>query len=243
MPGRGGGKMREPSDLLRDRRDAGRRLATALARYAGRADTVVLGLPRGGVVVAFEVAKSLDLPLDVCLVRKLGTPGHEELAMGAIASGGAMVLNSDVLRSLGLGDESVRLAVEREQAVLEARERAYRGHAAPVSLRGKQVILVDDGLATGATMRTAVKSLRAHGPSRIVVAVPTAPAETCNALADEVDEVACLLSPSPFFSIGQWYEDFSQTSDDEVVRLLEESRAFGHAGEESSEAEGRDGLG
>jgi putative phosphoribosyl transferase len=234
--------MREPPDLLRDRRDAGRRLAATLLRYAGRADTVVLGLPRGGVVVAFEVAKSLDLPLDVYLVRKLGTPGHEELAMGAIASGGAMVLNRDVLGGLGLGDEAVRRAVEREKTVLEARERAYRGHTAPISLRGKQVIIVDDGLATGATMRTAVKSLRAHGPARIVVAVPTAPPETCDVLAAEADEVACLMSPSPFFSIGQWYEDFMQTSDEEVVALLERSKAFGRGNAALAGTEDSDGA-
>ncbi len=237
--------MREPTGLLIDRGDAGRRLAESLSRYAGRRDTVVLGLPRGGVVVAFEVAKALDLPLDVYLVRKLGTPGHEELAMGAIASGGVMVLNDDVVRSLGLGKERVALVAERERAVLEARERAYRGHTDPVRLSGKQVILIDDGLATGATMRTAIKSLKAQGPARIVVAVPTAPAETCEVLAREADEVVCWMSPAPFFSIGQWYEDFSQTSDDEVVRLLELSRGFGRGGAtgtEASSGEGSDGV-
>ena len=221
--------MRESFGLLRDRQEAGARLAKELAGYTGRPDTVVLGLPRGGVVVAFEVAKALDLPLDVYLVRKLGTPGHEELAMGAIASGGVMVLNEDVVRSLHLGEERVEQVAARERGVLEQREKTYRRHAAAVPLTGKQVILIDDGLATGATMRTAIKSLRAHRPSRIIVAVPTAPVETCNALAKEADEMVCPMTPSPFFSIGEWYEDFTQTPDEEVVDLLNRARGFGRA--------------
>lgn len=212
---------------FRDRREAGQRLAALLARFAGRSDTVVLGLPRGGVVVAYEVAKALDLPLDVYVVRKLGTPGHEELAMGAIASGGVMVLNDDVVRSLGLRQGVVEEVAERERRVLEQREKTYRRQAEPVPLEGKRVILVDDGLATGATMRTAIKSLRAHGPALIVVAVPTAPRETCMALAEEVDEMVCCLAPTPFFSVGEWYQDFSQTSDEEVVDLLHSAQDLG----------------
>lgn len=229
--------MRRPVGLLKDRQKAGARLAEELASYAGRRDTVVLGLPRGGVVVAFEVAKALDLPLDVYLVRKLGTPGHEELAMGAIASGGVMVLNEDVVGALHLGQECVEQVAARERGVLEQRERTYRSHAQPVPLSGKQVILVDDGLATGATMRTAIKSLKAHRPSRIIVAVPTAPVETCDALAKEADEVVCSMTPSPFFSIGEWYEDFSQTPDEEVVDLLERSRPFGRPAKTISQGE------
>jgi predicted phosphoribosyltransferase len=234
--------MRQPFVLLKDRRDAGQRLAGELARFAGQQDTVILGLPRGGVVVAFEVARALDLPLDIYLVRKLGTPGQEELAMGAIASGGVMVLNDDVVRTLHLGSDSIEQVAERERTVLEKREATYRGHAEAVPLEGKQVILIDDGLATGATMRTAIKSLRAHGPARIIVAVPTAPAETCTSLAKEVDEMVCSMTPSPFFAIGEWYEDFSQTSDEEVVALLEEARSFGRPGAAEARSLGRPGA-
>jgi len=230
--------MTQPVRLLKDRQEAGRRLAAELGRYAGVGDAVVLGLPRGGVVVAFEVAKALGLPLDVYLVRKLGTPGQEELAMGAIASGGVMVLNEDVVRALQLGQRLIEQVAARERAVLERRERTYRGHSEPVSLEGKQVILVDDGLATGATMRTAIKSLRAHGPSRVIVAVPTAPVETCTALAKEADEVVCPMTPAPFYSIGQWYEDFAQTSDEDVIELLEQARSFGRPTVPTAEREG-----
>jgi putative phosphoribosyl transferase len=207
-------------ELLVDRRDAGRQLAARLTKYAGRDDTIVLGLPRGGVVVAHEVAKALRAPLDVFLVRKLGAPGQEELAVGAIASGGVRVMNWDVFGALGLKESQVDAIASREQKVLEQRERTYRGHSRPLDLAGKVVMLVDDGLATGASMRAAIVALRSHSPARIVVAVPTAPPETCAALEREVDEVVCVMTPQPFYSIGSWYEDFTQTSDEEVVDLL-----------------------
>jgi predicted phosphoribosyltransferase len=199
---------------LVDRREAGRALARELSRFAGRDDTIVLGLPRGGVVVAFEVAQALGLPLDVYLVRKLGAPGQEELAVGAIASGGARVLNEDIVHALRLEPDQIEVIASREKTRLEERERLYRGHADPLVLTGKQVIIVDDGLATGASMRIAVRSLKDHGPVRIIVAVPVAPAETCTALAREADEVVCSLTRAPFYCIGAWDEDFAQTSDD-----------------------------
>ena len=217
--------MGESIRLLEDRREAGRMVADQLARYAGKPDVVILGLPRGGVVVAYEVARALDAPLDVFLVRKLGAPGQEELAVGAIASGGVRVMNEDVVRGLGLSESRIEQIAAREQAQLERREQLYRGHTAPVELAGKQVIVVDDGLATGATMRTAVAALRRLGPARVIVAVPAAPAETCATLSREADEVVCAMTPYPFFSIGEWYRDFSQTSDEEVIELLEQARA------------------
>jgi putative phosphoribosyl transferase len=223
--------MADGMQRLTDRREAGLALARELGRFAGRDDTIVLGLPRGGVVVAFEVARALDLPLDVYLVRKLGAPGQEELAVGAIASGGARVLNDSIVASLRLPPEQIEAIAAREKVRLEERERLYRGHAEPLVLRGRQVIVVDDGLATGASMRIAVRSLRGRDPARIVVAVPVAPAETCAALGREADEVVCSLTPTPFYSIGSWYEDFEQTSDQEVIDLLERARGFGrHAG-------------
>ena len=223
--------MRGSIRLLRDREEAGRILVEELAKYAGSRDLVVLGLPRGGVVVAYQVAKAFNVPLDVFLVRKLGVPGHEELAAGAIASGGVRVLNEDVIRSVGLSEARLDEIAAREQTVLQTRERLYRGHASPVDLTDKQVIVVDDGLATGATMRTAVAALKRLGPGRIIVAVPMAPVETCGMLAKEADEVVCAMTPSPFFSIGEWYENFGQTSDDEVVALLELARSFGQTEE------------
>lgn len=222
--------MGDSIQILTDRRDAGRRLARELAAYSGRSDTIVLGLPRGGVVVAFEVAQALDAPLDVFLVRKLGAPGQEELAVGAIASGGVRVMNEDVVRALHLTESQIEAIAVREQAVLERRERLYRGHSEPLELAGKVVILVDDGLATGASMRTAIRSLKRHAPARVVVAVPTAPPETCAALGREVDETVCVMTPQPFYSIGSWYLDFSQTSDQEVVELLEKAKSFGQGG-------------
>jgi len=221
--------VRDTVEILVNRRDAGRRVARKLAAYSGRSDTIVLGLPRGGVVVAFEVARALDAPLDVFLVRKLGAPGQEELAVGAIASGGVRVMNEDVIRALHLSESQVGAIVVREQAVLERRERLYRGHSEPLELAGKVVILVDDGLATGASMRTAIRSLKSHAPARIVVAVPTAPPETCAVLGREVDETVCVMTPEPFHSIGSWYLDFSQTSDEEVVELLEKAKSFGQS--------------
>lgn len=222
--------MRGSFRLLRDREEAGQILVEELAKYAEDRDVVVLGLPRGGVVVAYEVAKAFDAPLDVFLVRKLGVPGHEELAAGAIASGGVRVLNDDVVRGAGLSEARLDEIAARELAVLERREQLYRGHSSPAELKNKQVIVIDDGLATGATMRTAVQALRRLGPARVIVAVPTAPVETCGMLAREADEVVCAMTPAPFFSIGEWYENFSQTSDDEVVELLERARNFGRAG-------------
>jgi putative phosphoribosyl transferase len=213
----------EPSaDRFRfaDRRDAGRRLAGRLHRYAGRADVVVLALPRGGVPVAVEVAGALGAPLDVFVVRKLGLPGHEELAMGAIASGGVRVLNRDVLDSTGTEPDVIDLVTARERATLEAQERDYRGDRPAVDVAGRTAILVDDGLATGATMRAAVSALRDLGAGAIVVAVPTAPRETCDALRSEVDEVVCAMMPDPFMAVGLWYRDFAAVSDDEVRAAL-----------------------
>lgn len=205
---------------FRDRADAGRQLAALLAEYAGRADVLVLGLPRGGVPVAYEVARALRVPMDVFLVRKLGLPGHEELAMGAIASGGAYVINDDVVAALGIPAHIVAAVAAEQQRELERRERAYRDDRAPVEVGGRTVILVDDGLATGATMRAATAALRRRRPAAIVVAVPTAARETCDALRGEVDRVVCASTPEPFHAVGLWYEDFSQTTDEQVRALL-----------------------
>jgi predicted phosphoribosyltransferase len=203
-----------------DRHDAGRVLATHLSHYAGRDDVVVLGLPRGGVPVAYEVAKALHAPLDVFLVRKLGVPGHEELAMGAIASGGVRVLNNEVVRGLRIPPSWVDEVTEYESAELARRERAYRGDRPPLDVAGKVAILVDDGLATGASMRAAVEALRRLGPSKIVVAVPAADPDVCDSLRRAVDEVVCAITPKPFNAVGAWYEDFSPTTDQEVRDLL-----------------------
>lgn len=210
-----------------DRLAAGRRLATALAAYRGQGDVVVLGLPRGGVPVAYEVARALGAPLDVFLVRKLGVPGHEELAMGAIASGGVRVLNEDVLEGLRIPPRVVEDVTDIEAAELERRERVYRGGRPPLDVRGRVVIVVDDGLATGSTMRAAVAALRRLEPARIVVAVPTGASETCAMLRDEADEVVCLTTPDPFHAVGLWYDDFRPTTDDQVRALLAESAALG----------------
>jgi predicted phosphoribosyltransferase len=203
-----------------DRRDAGRRLADELIQYAGQSDVVVLGLPRGGVPVAYEVAGALGAPLDVFVVRKLGVPGHEELAMGAIASGGVRVLNQDVVAATGVDPDEVERVAARELETLTGQERVYRGERRPVDVADRTAILVDDGLATGATMRAAITAVRERGASRIVVAVPTAPRETCEALRPEVDEVVCATTPDPFMAVGLWYADFSPVSDDEVRMLL-----------------------
>jgi predicted phosphoribosyltransferase len=212
--------------LFRDRRDAGRKLAQELKEYANRPDVVVLALPRGGVPVAYEVAKALKAPLDIFLVRKLGVPGHEELAMGAIASGGVRVLNDTVVDALNIPERLIDAVAEKEQRELERRERAYRGDRPKPEVRGKTVILVDDGLATGASMRAAVEALRAQDPARIVVAVPTAAPETCEAFEDTVEEVVCAETPQPFFGVGFWYQDFSQTSDEEVRTLLARAQSL-----------------
>ena len=206
-----------------DRSEAGRILAGQLAAYRNRADVIVLGLPRGGVPVAFEVARALRVPLDVFIVRKLGVPGYPELAMGAIASGGVSVLNDDVVRDVGVSADQIREVAAIEQRELYRRERAYRGHAAPLSLRGRTAILVDDGLATGATMRAAVKAARRLQVSRVIVAVPVGSAITCQRLRHDADEVICPMVPLHFRAIGEWYDDFSQVSDEQVRDLLAQS--------------------
>jgi predicted phosphoribosyltransferase len=207
--------------LFRDRTEAGRLLATKLARFADRPDVIVLALPRGGVPVASEVAHALGAPLDVFVVRKLGVPGHSELAMGAVATGGVRVLNEDVVRALGIADVAIEAVARRELAELARRERLYRGERPPPDVRGRTVVLVDDGLATGATMLAAVEALRRQEPARIVVAVPTGASDTCEALRDKADDVVCAVMPEPFHAVGAWYRDFSQTSDDEVRNRLE----------------------
>jgi predicted phosphoribosyltransferase len=203
-----------------DRSQAGRLLAERLAAYADRPDVVVLGLPRGGVVVAYEVAAGLRAPLDVFLVRKLGVPGQEELAMGAIAAGGVRVLNQEVVEALGIPDALIDAVARQEQHELDRRAAAYRDGRPPIELAGRVVILVDDGLATGSTMHAAVRAARRHGPARLVVAVPVGAAATCREFAAEADEVECLRTPEPFHAVGLWYRDFRQTTDDEVRRLL-----------------------
>ena len=213
------------SGRFRDRREAGRLLAERLRMEGDGSDTVVLALPRGGVPVAAEIAHALAVPLDVFVVRKLGVPGHEELALGAIASGGVRVLNQGVVDAARMSPEAVERVARRELEEVERREAAYRGGRPPVETAGKRVILVDDGLATGATMRAAVAAVRATGPARIVVAVPIAAASTCEELAREVDEIVCLRTPEPFYAVGLWYEDFSQTTDEEVRALLEQPAA------------------
>jgi erythromycin esterase-like protein/pyrimidine operon attenuation protein/uracil phosphoribosyltransferase len=209
---------------FRDRAEAGRLLAEQLRHYAGRDDVVVLGLPRGGVPVAFEVARALDAPLDVFLVRKLGVPGHEEFAFGAIATGGTRVLNKQVVESLNLPAEWIEAIDAKERRELERRERAYRGDRPPPDLAGKTVILIDDGLATGSTMLAAVYAIHADEPPRVVVAVPVADPEVCEALRVAADEVVCLSTPKPLHAVGLWYDDFSQTTDQEVRDLLARAR-------------------
>jgi putative phosphoribosyl transferase len=205
---------------FRDRAEAGQRLAAALGAYADRPDVLVLALPRGGVPVAHEVATALHAPMDVFLVRKLGVPGQEELAMGAVASGGVRVLNDDVVRSLALTDEMIARVADREVVELDRRERLYRGGRSVPSVAGRIAILVDDGLATGSTMRAATQALALEHPARVVVAVPVAAASTCETLAREVDEMVCALMPEPFQAVGLWYADFTQVTDEEVRALL-----------------------
>lgn len=208
---------------FRDRAEAGRILARHLQHYGDRTDVVVLALPRGGVPVAHEVAHALSSPLDVFLVRKLGVPGQEELAMGAIASGGTRVLNDEVIAELGIPESIVEEASRRQQEELQRQEQLYRGNRPPIDGRGKTVILIDDGLATGSTMRAAVRALRQEHPARIVVAVPTGAASTCEQLRQEVDEVVCVIMPEVFYAVGLWYQDFSQTTDEQVRDLLSRS--------------------
>jgi putative phosphoribosyl transferase len=211
---------------FKNREDAGKKLARKLENYSDHQDLVVLGLPRGGVPVAFEVTKALSCPLDVFVVRKLGTPQNPELAMGAIASGNVRVMNDEVVRRSGVSDEEIDRVAKKEQEALEKRESIYRGARPEIDLEGKTVILVDDGLATGATMRAAVRALKEHQPGKIVVAVPTAPPDTCQAFQSEVDEVICLETPRPFFGVGGSYKNFSQTTNEEVREYLEKAEQF-----------------
>lgn len=207
--------------LFRDRHDAGRQLAGELGDLQGTPDVLVLALPRGGVPVGYEVARALPAELDVLVVRKLGVPGQEELAMGAIASGGVRVVNEEVRQWLRIPDTTIDRVAEREALELARRERAYRGDRPPAAVEGRTVVLVDDGLATGSTMRAAVLAVRARAPRRIIVAVPVAAPETCRALGEVADEVRVVATPEPFYAVGQWYEEFSQLSDEEVRALLE----------------------
>ena len=207
--------------LFRDRRDAGCQLAARLVKYGDDPNVIVLGLPRGGMPVAFEIATSLHAPLDVFVVRKLGVPGHRELAMGAIASGGVRILNQDVLETLDISPMIIDAVSRQEQIELERQERTYRGDAPAPDYAVRTVIIVDDGLATGSTMRAAVAALRQLHPARIVVAVPVGAADTCRRLRKEADEVVCLRTPEPFRAVSLWYEEFQQTTDHEVGHLLE----------------------
>jgi putative phosphoribosyl transferase len=209
-----------------DRPAAGRELAMRLGHYARRHDVIILALPRGGIPVAFEVAQALEAPLDVFVVRKLGVPGHEELAMGAIASGAGkpvQVLNNEVVDSLGIPPSIIQRVANEERLELERREKAYRGNRPPADIAGHVVILIDDGLATGATMRAAALAVKQRKPARTVIAVPVAAAETCQQMKSLVDEMICLHTPEPFQAVGLWYDNFSQTTDDEVRALLQQS--------------------
>jgi predicted phosphoribosyltransferase len=210
--------------IFRDRVEAGKLLADELAHLANQPNVIVLGLPRGGVPVAFEVAKLLHAPLDVFVVRKLGTPGQRELAMGAIASGGVRVLNEEVVRCLDIPKEVIDAVAEEEWQELRRRELAYRGSYSEPQVRGKTVILIDDGVATGSTMRAAIQALKAQKPAKLIVGVPTAATSTCHELRAEVDGFVALITPEPFYGVGQWYEDFGQTSDAEVTELLKRAR-------------------
>lgn len=219
----------EDPQRYRDREHAGAELASHLEHYKGRDDVVVLALPRGGVPVAYEVARALDVQLDVFLVRKLGVPQHPELAMGAIASGGVRVLNDDVVRWYGITEETIDAVARDEQAELSRREREYRDGRQPVALEHRTVLLIDDGLATGSTMKAAVQAVRAHRPARIVVAVPVGSPDTCREFADIADAIVCARTPVHFSAVGQWYHDFSQTTDAEVRERLTQPGLAGKA--------------
>lgn len=223
---------------FRDRRHAGMLLGEALNIYRGRANAVVLALPRGGVPVGYEVARVLGIMLDVFLVRKLGAPGREELAMGAIASGGIRILNRDVIDSLQIDRTTLERVVARERSELQRREMLYRGDRGPPEVAGRVAILVDDGLATGSTMRAAVAAVRALDPAGVVVAVPTGSAEACRTLSKEADDVVCLSQPEPFHAVGMWYADFRQTEDSEVHELLTEARAAGRQATKGTDGQG-----
>jgi putative phosphoribosyl transferase len=207
--------------IFPNRTEAGRSLALLLREYANRKDVIVLGIPRGGVPVAFEIARTLNAPLDVLVLRKLGVPGHEELGFGAIASGGIRALNSEIVEALRISPWDIELVTEREAKELKRREHAYRGRRPALDVKGRTVVLVDDGIATGSGMRAAIDALRQMKPAQIVVAVPVAPASTCDHLRGEVDELICLATPEPFYGVGQFYYDFSQVSDEEVNELLD----------------------
>jgi putative phosphoribosyl transferase len=210
--------------IFRDRTEAGKYLATKLLNYKDRPDVLVLALPRGGVPVAFEIAQALRVPLDIFLVRKLGVPGHEELAMGAISTAGVRVLNEDTVDYLRIPEHIIDSIAAEELKELKRRERAYRGNRPEPDVKGKTVILIDDGLATGSTIRAAAQALRQQRPARIIVAVPVSAPETCDEYRIGVDEIICAVTPEPFLGVGMWYLDFSQTTDEEVRDLLERAR-------------------
>lgn len=212
------------AEQFRDRSEAGRLLATKLATYSNRPDVLVLALPRGGVTVAFEVARALHAPLDVVAVRKLGVPERKELAMGAIASGGVRILNKDIVQFLNIPEAVIDKVAAHEQQVLQRREDLYRGGRPASTIRGRTVILVDDGIATGATMHAAVAAVKQQQPARIIIAVPTAAPSTCEEFAAEVDEVVSVIRPEPFYAVGLWYENFAQTTDTDVRNLLAQAR-------------------
>ena len=207
--------------FFKDRVDAGKKLAKELSNYANRSDVLILALPRGGVPVAFEVAKELNVKMDVFIVRKLGVPGNEELAMGAIASDNIIVLNEDVVRSYHISKQVIDAVATRELRELERREHTYRRSRPKPNINGSTVILIDDGLATGATMRAAAAAVKTKNPTKIVIAVPTGAPDTCRSFEGKVDEVICAVTPEPFYGVGAWYEDFSQTTDEEVCELLD----------------------
>jgi predicted phosphoribosyltransferase len=233
---------------FKDRMHAGKLLAKQLETYKHKPDVIVLALPRGGAPVGYAVAKELGVPLDVMLVRKLGVPGHEELAMGAVASGDQLVLASDVVQMLGIPDQTIQTAARRELVEIERREKVFRAGQPPLQLQGRTVILVDDGLATGSTMLAAVHAVRAQNPARVIVAVPVGAPDTCRKLTSEADEVICLATPEPFYAVGLWYENFTQTTDEEVIQLLEKARqelaqqAGPSAGSSSSKQQDRQRL-
>ena len=205
---------------FRNRAEAGQVLARRLQQYKNQPDTLVLGLPRGGVPVAYEVARELNAPLDVFIVRKLGVPGHEELGMGAIATGGVRILHEGIIREFGISQELIDSVSEREQAELDRRNRLYRGDRPAPAIKDRTVVIVDDGLATGSTMKAAIQAVRQQAPRRLIAAVPTAPAETCEQVKETADEVVCAITPDPFLAVGGSYADFSQTTDEEVRELI-----------------------
>lgn len=225
-----------------DRADAGRQVAAKLASYSGRADVLVLGIPRGGVAVAYEVARALGAPLDVFLSRKLGVPGQEELAFGAVASGGVRLLDRDLIRELDISEAEIERATENVKAELERRERAYRDKRPPLDLAAQTVIVVDDGIATGSSMLAAIKALRHLRPARLVLAVPVAPASTCKRLRDQVDELVCVYAPERFYAIGQFYDDFSQVTDEQVIEFLRRAAQRGPAARPPGAGAGSDSV-